>query len=81
MVLQSFVRITYHVQFVLFTTKSTLRLRSGQAPGTKVSDDYRKGEKSFAPTINLRVLRGEIIFTVNPEEPFKYAAIDANFFR
>ena len=75
MVLQSFVRITYHVQFVLFTTKSTLRLRSGQTSGTKVSD------KRDSELRDLRVLRGEIIFTVNPEEPFKYAAVGANFFR
>ena len=47
MVLQAFVWKRCHVQFVLFTTKITLRRRSGQAPNTKGSDE---GAASCAPT-------------------------------
>jgi hypothetical protein len=44
-----------HVQFVLFTTKST---------------KDTKGSKNFYSELRaLRVLRGENIFAVNPEEP------------
>ena len=42
-----------HVQFVLFTTKLTLRLRSGRAPDTKGSDILNSELRDF------RVLRGE----------------------
>jgi hypothetical protein len=55
MVLQAFVWIKYHVQLVLFTTKST--------KDTKVSDDKDSELRA------LRVLRGENIFTGNPEAP------------
>jgi len=63
MVLQAFVWLKYHVQLVLFTTKST--------KDTKVSV-YKTSELrapfGFAQDM-LRVLRGENIFTANPEEP------------
>jgi len=55
------------VQFVLLTTKITLRLRSGQAPDTKGSDDQNSELRApfdFAQDM-LRVLRGEIIPTIN----------------
>jgi len=66
MVLQAFVWIKYHVQLVLFTTKST--------KDTKVSDDKDSAlrPKAFgrqAELRALRVLRGENIFAANPKEP------------
>jgi len=54
-VLQVFVWIMCHAQFILFTTKST--------KDTKVAENLNSELRA------LRVLRGENIFAINPEEP------------
>jgi hypothetical protein len=61
--LQAFAWIMCHAQFIFFTTKITLRLRSGQAPDTKGAENLSSELRA------LRVLRGENIFTTNPEKP------------